>query len=125
MSYRELYEYCQTLTPKISTTLIKEKTLAVTGVSNIRHVDSNMEGYESIKGYYLSAEDNENTRLVQQCGCDVIVLERGLNGCWGRFVFTKELMHLFDKESEYAKTYDELRRIFSSFSSLSDTLDIP
>jgi hypothetical protein len=44
---------------------------------------------------YLSAQ-NTSAKFVQQVGSRVIVTARGLNYCWERFVFTKELMHAFD-----------------------------
>lgn len=55
------------------------------------------------RGFYLSANNKEHP-IVKQFGTDVIVLARSLNECWTRFVFIKELMHLFDKPQEATDT---------------------
>jgi len=95
MPYKDLYEYCQTLTPKISRNTIKNKALELSGVPSVRIVKTGLDT-TICRGFYLSAKNN-NHRLVQQLGSHVIVLARdGLNYCWERFVVVKELMHLFD-----------------------------
>lgn len=97
-SFAELYNYCQQFEPKISRKLIKEKALELTGTKKIAVVKSGLD-VDHCRGLYLSATNTE-ARIVQQIGSDVIVLARDLNYCWERFVFTKELMHIFDQESE-------------------------
>jgi hypothetical protein len=37
---------------------------------------------------------------VEQFGSSVVVVARGLNRCWERFVYVKELMHVFDGVDE-------------------------
>jgi hypothetical protein len=43
----------------------------------------------------------------------LIVLARDLNYCWERFVFTKELMHLFDTDEEMTKTPDQFENLLT------------
>lgn len=97
MSYSELYEYCQTLSPRIPRNIIRNKVLSLTGVERIAHVRTTMDTVKT-RGFYLSASNRDN-RLVQQCGTHVIVTARGLDEIdvnEERFIYLKELMHLFD-----------------------------
>ncbi len=54
-------------------------------------------------------------------GCPVIVIARGQNRCWTRFVWVKELMHLFDTKLEYVSSKEELERQLAGL--MSPTLD--
>lgn len=38
--------------------------------------------------------------MVRQFGGSIVVVARGLNRCWERFVYVKELMHIFDDVEE-------------------------
>lgn len=96
--YKKLYEYCQTLTPKISRKLILPKIKEITGIDSVRTITSGLD-ITVTRGYFLSAQNQENP-LVRQFGCNLIVLARGQNKCWERFVNTKEMMHLFDDDGE-------------------------
>ena len=51
------------------------------------------------RGFYLSARNTEH-QFVRQLGSHVIVVARGLENYWERFVFVKEAMHLFDDPTE-------------------------
>lgn len=112
MPFAELYEYCQGLEPKIDRNDIREKAVALAGNGPVRtmktHLDTTL-----CRGFYLSARNTEH-RFVQQHGSNVIVLPRdGLNYCWERFVFVKELMHLFDNPDQAADTGDAFERMLS------------
>lgn len=69
------------------------------------------------RGMYLSAQ-NTNNRFVQQHGNHVIVLARELkeNYCWSRFIFIKELMHLFDDPKEATDSGDAFDKLLSELS---------
>lgn len=109
MSYRQLYDFCQTQNPHIKRNLIRDKVREITGVTSISTVKTSMDT-TLCRGFYLSANNTEH-RLVQQCGGHVIVLARDLNRCWQRFVFTKELMHIFDDDSEKTNTPDSFEKV--------------
>lgn len=99
MSYKELYAFCQTLTPKIHRNNLRDKTLELTGIPKIKTVKTTLD-ISICRGFYLSAKNKEN-KFVQQNGYHLIVLARsGLNPCWERFVYVKELMHSFDDPEE-------------------------
>lgn len=116
MSYGELYDYCQKQNPHISRDLIRDKVLQLTGVNRISVVKSAME-IEVCRGYFLSARNTDH-QFVRQHGTHVIVLARGMNRCWDRFVYIKwdrfvyikELMHLFDQDAEKTGTAEEFDR---------------
>lgn len=115
MSYKELYDYCQTLTPKISREQIKKKVLEITG-SSIRIMKTTLDT-EICRGYYLSGKNVEHP-IVKQFGSNVIVMARGLNNCWERFVYVKELMHLFDEPEEFTSSSVEFDRLLTDLQSL-------
>ncbi len=115
MGYAKLYEHCQALNPHVKRNAVRDKVLALTGANQVRVIQSGMD--ESVcRGFYISARNTEH-RFVQQCGSHVIVLARGLNRCWSRFVFVKELMHLFDGADMAADSGDKLETLLSEFGS--------
>jgi hypothetical protein len=115
MSYKELNSYCQTLPIYIRRNLIRDKILALNGINRLRVMVTTLDTTQC-RGFYLSAQ-NTNHQFVQQHGAHVIVLARGLNRCWQRMVFVKELMHIFDKPLEATDTGDKFE------TSLSEMMD--
>jgi hypothetical protein len=111
MGYGDLYNFCQTQSPHIRRNLIRDKVLELAGVPKISPVKTSLDT-ASCRGFYLSAR-NTNHRLVQQLGCHVIVLARELNRCWERFVFVKELMHIFDDPSQATDSGATFDRVLS------------
>ena len=104
MSYRELYEFAQTLSPVVRRNTIRDRVLQITGVNQIKPMKTTLD-IAKCRGFYLSAR-NQNHRIVQQHGCCVIVMARGMNRCWDRFVYVKELMHAFDDPLEQTDSGD-------------------
>jgi hypothetical protein len=100
--FKDLYVFCQTLNPKVSRRLIEKKTLEITSVPKVSAMMTTLD-ITVCRGFFLSAKNKEHP-VVKQFGCDVIVLARDQNYCWERFVYTKELMHLFDKDDEPTDT---------------------
>ncbi|WP_075322417.1 hypothetical protein [Acidithiobacillus albertensis] len=117
--YKNLYEFCQELTPYIRRNIIKNKVLEICGQESVRVIKTSMDT-SVMRGSFLGTE-SENS-YVQNSGVAHIVLARGLNHCWERFVFVKELMHFFDEEEEKTTSavFDLLLDSFSSPSSLED-----
>jgi hypothetical protein len=109
MSYSDLYSFCQSLTPHAPRKVIYEKVLALTGANRVRHFKTSLDT-SVCRGFYLSAR-NLNHPFVTQAGGRVVVTARTLNRCWERFVYIKELMHLFDDPDSATDTgaaFDEL-----------------
>ena len=100
------------LTPKISRRDITRKTLELTN-TKVKAVKSGLD-ITKCRGYFL-AMTNTEARLVQQFGCNVIVIARDLNYCWQRFVYTKELMHLFDIEDEQTTSTESFEKLLTEF----------
>lgn len=114
MSYKQLYTYCQTLPVHINRNLVRDRALELVGVERIavRLVDID----ERIcRGKYLSGNNTDHP-IVKQHGGHVIVLARSLNRCWQRFVFTKELMHLFDGHLEATDSGDAFELLLADLS---------
>lgn len=111
--FKELYNYCQTLKPKVSRTLVLEKALEITEVSKVKAVVTGMDS-TVCRGMFISAQNLEHP-LIQRLGCDVILLARGQKYCWERFVYTKELMHVFDREDEPTNTPNKLETLLTDF----------
>lgn len=110
--FPELYQYCQSLEPKISRADITKRTLELTNTT-VRAVKSGLD-INVCRGFFLSAANKEN-RLVQQFDTNLIVTARSLNYCWERFVYTKELMHLFDLDGELTSTAESFEKLLRDF----------
>jgi hypothetical protein len=116
MPYSQLYEYCQTLSPRIPRNTIKAKVLNLTGVNKVTHVRTTLD-INSARGFFLNAQNSKH-RLVEQCGSHVIVTARGLEEVdinEERFVVLKELMHLFDLPPAATDSGDKFQQLLEEF----------
>jgi hypothetical protein len=113
MSYKELYAFCQTLSPKISRRDIRKKSLELTSVPRIRHVRTTMDTAIS-RGYFLRPQNSAHP-IVSAIGNHAIVTARDLNYCWERFVYVKELMHLFSLAAQATDTGDKFESLLNEF----------
>jgi len=104
MGYKDLYNFSQSLEPTISRRKLYLKVCELSGIQVIKTVKTTLDE-EITRGFYLSAANTDH-HLVRLMGGHVIVLSRALNYCWERFVYTKELMHVFDDPKEASDTGD-------------------
>jgi len=111
--FKELYQYCQTLDPRISTRDLQNKALEITGKTVLQTARMTLD-VKRIRGFFISA-DNMSTSVARLFSRDVIVLAKEMNTCWQRFVFTKELMHLFDSPEEKVAQASQLECLLSDF----------
>lgn len=111
--FSELYKYCQTLTPKVSKKSIRDKVKEITGEFPIL-IKTSLDTSTS-RGFFVSADNNESKYHQMIGGRNAIIIARGMNDCWERFVYTKELMHVFDKQSEYVGSSEELKNVLNGF----------
>jgi hypothetical protein len=117
MPYSDLYEYCQTLAPRIPRNIIKAKVLNLTGINKVPHVRTTLD-INSTRGFFLNARNTKH-RLVQQLGSHVIVTARGLEEIdinEERFIVLKETMHLFDLPSAATDSGDKFEQLLDEFS---------
>lgn len=110
--FAELYHYCQTLKPKISRRDIEKKVIELTG-AKVRAVKSGLD-IKVCRGFFVSANNKEHP-LVKQMGVNLIVIARGLEYPWERFVHVKELMHLFDETAQLTGTPQLFEKLLTDF----------
>lgn len=113
MTYSRLVEYCQSFEPPIGRNVIRDKLLEIVGVDRLRVVRTTLDA-TVCRGMYLSAR-NADHPFVRQNGGHVIALARGLDRSWERFVFVKEIMHMFDDPMEATDSGDKLEQLLEDF----------
>ena len=109
---RELYEFCQNLSPKVKRNEIINKIKELSGKSLIAMkttLDTDV-----MLGYFLSASNTEHA-FVRNNGKNIVVLARDLNDCWERFVNVKEAMHLFDSDEALTDSDDKFELLLTEF----------
>lgn len=96
-----LYEHCQNLPLYVSRREIQVKATEITGCPSVRTFWNKSIEIENLRGSFISAGSKSHL-FVETFGNDVIVLSDKLkeNQCWQRFIYTKELMHLFDSDED-------------------------
>ena len=114
MSYKDLYTFCQGQDLHIGRNTIKKKMLALTGIKRLPTVRTTLDT-SICRGFYLSARNKEHP-LVEQLGCNIIVLARDQNRCWERFIFVKEMMHLFDEPAQSTTSEKAFERLLLELS---------
>lgn len=119
MSYKNLYDFCQALPIHINRNTVRDKALELTGIQRVRTFKADLDT-KVTRGQYLSPR-NTNHQFVIQAGGHVIVVARTLNRCWERFVYVKELMHLFDDLNQATDTGEAFEKLLRDFSGLSAT----
>lgn len=112
--FKALYDYCQSLTTPISRNQILQKTKEVLSAEHPIncYFDASLDP-KKVRGYFLRAEFPNHKFLKNG---DYIVLAKGLNKCWQRLVFVKELMHLFDDGEEMTSDKSILEDVLNTFS---------
>ena len=104
MGYSDLYDFCRGLSPKIKRNLVRDKVVEIEGIQGVRAIRTSLDT-ASCRGFYLSPR-NTSHPFVKDHGCNVIVLARGLEPRHERFIYVKELMHVFDDPLESTDTPD-------------------
>ncbi len=122
MPYVDLYNFCQDLSLPISRRKIKPKLLELTNKEKLAiAVSSNLKAPDC-RGLFLSI--NSKSDWVKQNGCDVIVLSRDIfsksnsptsNYCMERFITIKEMMHLFDDDTEACDSGESFDQLVAQF----------
>lgn len=121
MPYRDLYDFAQTVEvyengkQYVSRKVLRDKAISISGINRIAHVRTGADLGVS-RGFWLTPTNTEH-QLVQQLGCHIIVTERGLNNCWDRFVYVKELTHLFDAIEGKTANFEQFDNLLGEFAS--------
>jgi hypothetical protein len=97
MDYAALYESCQSLhTPVDANTIADLAAEQVKLPQRPKLYRSGTMKSGALRGAYLRPDHTEH-HLAKHCkGFPIVVIARDLNYCWSRFVYVKEVMHLFD-----------------------------
>ncbi len=107
MPFRQLYEAVQSQKGVISTKWLKDQAIALSTINKVKEQWSGVLDDSALRGFYIEGplsgpvplKDNECLIVLARDMC------RGpLGDHWRRFVYTKELMHVFDEEEEKAGT---------------------
>ena len=111
MSYKSLLAHFESSQPHIPRNAVLAKVSELARVSSVRIVASSLD--ETIcRGMYFAPRNN-NHPLVQMLGHHVIVVCRGMNRCWTRFIIVKELMHLLDGAESATDTGEKFDRVLT------------
>jgi len=113
MSYRGLYDFCQTLTAPIGRNVVLAKVEELCG-EKLTYIRSGLNP-EILLGFFVRASNEEHQFVRQTGGKNVIVIARGIGRQWERLVLFKEMMHMFDDALECTNTSAEFERLISDF----------
>lgn len=115
MSYRDLYDFCQALSPPISRRTIIDKAVELTGLPRPK-VQAVGFDVEKVRGVIYFPGAFPNQTLATQAGSSPLIqIARDLNECWRRFVVAKEVMHYFDTNLERVSSTQEFEDLVEQF----------
>lgn len=119
-SFKELYDYCQTLDIKVKRNDVIGKIKSITD-SSVRIIKADLDT-NIVRGFFLSASNSDHP-FVRDNGFNVIVLARGMNDCWERFVQVKEAMHLLDENGECTNSGEKFEDLINTWTYPSPSLE--
>lgn len=100
----------------MSRNALRDKCIELARIPKIMHVRTGMD-QGIARGVFLTPQNTDHP-LVKQNGCHIVVTERTLNQCWERFVYVKELTHLFDEANMRTGSASQLDVLLGEFASL-------
>lgn len=112
MPFAELYAEVQTRDIPISTRWLKERAIRHSTITTVKEQWSGLINSSIIRGWYEEGPQAPPIPLAEHQSLIVLSREmcKGHQGdYWRRFIYTKELMHVFDEDEEKAhdeKTFD-------------------
>lgn len=116
MSYAQLYAQCQALEGRIGRKQLFPRVAELTRIPKPRLQVSSLLNPQVLCGFIVFPDGNSHA-LAQYCnGKPLIVVARGLDVPWQRFVMIKELMHYFDAALEKVSSNDEFESLLSEMS---------
>lgn len=116
MSFRELYEFSQTLAAPVSRRQLRPKICDLARCPPPRvYLDGGMDP-KVLRGLFLvpGACGSKFARFDPSCAR--IVIARNQSADWQRFIEVKELMHLFDQPLETVSSESEFTQLIDEFS---------
>jgi hypothetical protein len=109
MAFKDLYEAAQKIDGRISSRDLMTLAIEHSDIKHVREMWSDVVVDTSLRGFYIEGPLGPPVPVAEKGA--LIVLSRemvtGPNGKhWRHFVYTKELMHVFDREEEKADSED-------------------
>lgn len=119
MSYAKLYAAVQQQKGMIHTNWLRDEAIALSHITKVKEQWSSLWDPTVIRGLYIEGPMGPPVPIGENEA--LIVLARamclGADGRqWRRFIYTKELMHVFDEEDEKANDPDKFDRQIEKFS---------
>jgi hypothetical protein len=107
MPYSQLYDAVQGQAGRISTNWLRERAIEFSTITNVKEQWSGLVDDVNLRGFYI--EGPLGPPVPRAAHEALIVLSREmcrgpLGKHWRRLVYTKELMHVFDRDDEKANT---------------------
>ena len=118
MSFAALYEHCQALRTPVDANAIADFAAKVAKLPRRPQLfRSGTMKSGALRGTYVRPGQTEHY-LAKHCqGLPIVVIARDLNPCWSRFVYVKEVMHLFDESLATVSTGEEFESLLVSMTS--------
>src|SRR4051794_9960482 len=107
MAFSHLYAEVQTTPAPISTRWLRECAMRHSTITKVKEQWSSIIEGTAVRGFYI--EGPLGPPIVLKANEALITIARAvctgsLGDHWRRFIYTKELMHVFDEEDEKADT---------------------
>jgi len=118
MPYIELYNRSQNNTVPLSLSWLVNDAQELTWVHGIESKRTDDLDAKICRGFII---ENPSHLFPNFVGNFLIVTSKSLNRCWERFVFIKELMHVYDKSISKTDTSEKLDRQLAELANLSST----
>lgn len=113
MSFSILYDLVQAREPKISTLWLRDQVIDLTEINSVKEQWTGVLDESAVRGFYVEGPQGQPVPLRENES--LIVLARSLTKDWRRFVYTKELMHVFDEPEEKTDTPEKFDKHLDHF----------
>jgi hypothetical protein len=104
MSFIALYDAVQKIPGKISTKWLRDRAIELSDFTPVREQWSGVIDPQYIQGFFIEGPLEPPIRLDEHEALITLARSVGIDKPRRRFVYTKELMHLFDTAEEKADT---------------------
>lgn len=113
--FKELYNYCQNVDPKISRRLIQKKIEELFDGDRQKFAFAKVKIDPTIVRAFIKVKTVMDESGVPY-NLNRICFSDELNYCWERFVCVKEMMHLFDSDNEKTSNKEQFEKLLSDLS---------
>jgi hypothetical protein len=113
MSFSLLYDAVQQHEGRLSTKWLRDEALAVSRITLIKEQWTGVLDTASMRSFYIEGPLGPPVPLEENQA--LIVLARSLDRKWRRFLYVKELMHIFDTLDELTDTPEKLDALLERF----------